>query len=306
MGSPLLATLVLATVILVHEAGHFLAARYFQITVQEFSVGIGPKLFGYTNRNDNVTYNLRVLPFGGYVRFPENYNVTLLQQLEDEQRQQERTNNNNYKKPDDVTTPSITTNSFQLVTNFFLQTNPFMKPTTTSSTATSTTQKKTTKKPLFVLGTAPKVQQPASAVKVLPPPITYYTDPNLLQNRPWVQRLIVLSRGVIFNIILSFLLYLGQATVGNGIPKPTFAPGALVTQEPSRTAPSYGYLYPGDVIVEINGTYLLSSLQKQTFFSFCELVLKKKEFNLFIIFIFFFNFLKLQVNHLLYGILLVD
>lgn len=253
VGSPLLAILVLASVILVHEAGHFLAARYFQIKVQEFSVGIGPKLLGYTSPKDQIDYSLRLIPFGGYVRFPENYNVTLVQQQEqqqeEEERQRRRSSNSKNNKPSTSTTvsiaPTTTTKSSdnrlqQFLTNFF----SFPKPSTTPDIITASNSYKNVK--------SKSSSSSSSSVTALP--IEYYTDPNLLQNRPWVQRLIVLSGGVIFNILLSFLLYLGQATVGYGLPKPTFAPGAMVTQEPYPTLPSYGYLHPGDVIVEINGT----------------------------------------------------
>ena len=84
--------------------------------------------------------------------------------------------------------------------------------------------------------------------------IEYYTDPNLLQNRPWVQRLVVLSAGVIFNLILAFILYFGQVTVGSGLPRPTFEPGAIVSMEPRADGASYGLLHQGDVIVGIDGT----------------------------------------------------
>jgi membrane-associated protease RseP (regulator of RpoE activity) len=244
VGSPLLAILVLASVVLVHEAGHFLAARYFQIKVQEFSVGIGPKLLGYTSPKDQIDYSLRLIPFGGYVRFPENYNVTLAQQQEEEEQQRRRSTNSKNNKPSTSTTvskaPTTTTTSSdnrlqQFLTNFFF----FPKPSTTPDIITTSKSYKNDK------------SKSSSSVAALP--IEYYTDPNLLQNRPWIQRLIVLSGGVIFNILLSFLLYLGQATVGYGLPKPTFAPGAMVTQEPYPALPSYGYLHPGDIIVEING-----------------------------------------------------
>jgi len=108
-----------------------LAARSFNINVQEFSVGVGPKIFGFrrnvetgvisfgekkgqsesesesdgtNSANSNVgnsknmnkkereeegdgkskeiEFNLRAIPLGGYVRFPENYNMTQEFQLE--------------------------------------------------------------------------------------------------------------------------------------------------------------------------------------------------------------------------------
>ena len=56
---------VLALVI--HEACHCVAAYACRISISEFGVGWGPKIFGLRVRN--VEYILRVLPFGAYVRF---------------------------------------------------------------------------------------------------------------------------------------------------------------------------------------------------------------------------------------------
>ena len=50
--------------------------------MEEFSVGIGPKLFGFQAFGNE--FNLRGLPLGGYVRFPENYNATLVAELQEE------------------------------------------------------------------------------------------------------------------------------------------------------------------------------------------------------------------------------
>ncbi len=58
--------LVLGTMILVHEYGHFLAARLFGVRVEVFSVGFGPRLFGW--RRGATDYRVSTLPLGGYVR----------------------------------------------------------------------------------------------------------------------------------------------------------------------------------------------------------------------------------------------
>lgn len=57
--------LVMLTVIAWHELGHLLAARMFGIGVQEFSIGVGPRLGGF--RIGATRYTLRLLPIGGYV-----------------------------------------------------------------------------------------------------------------------------------------------------------------------------------------------------------------------------------------------
>ncbi len=53
--------------IFIHEGGHFLAARLCKITVNEFSIGMGPKLVSKTSKKSGTTYSLRALPIGGFV-----------------------------------------------------------------------------------------------------------------------------------------------------------------------------------------------------------------------------------------------
>ena len=59
--------LVFSSVILVHELGHFMAARHCGIHVEEFSIGFGPCLWSTTR--DGTTYSVRLLPLGGYNLF---------------------------------------------------------------------------------------------------------------------------------------------------------------------------------------------------------------------------------------------
>lgn len=58
--------LVLSLLILVHEAGHFFAARRFGIRVEEFGLGFPPRLGG--KRIGKTLYTLNLIPFGGFVR----------------------------------------------------------------------------------------------------------------------------------------------------------------------------------------------------------------------------------------------
>jgi len=84
------------------------------------------------------------------------------------------------------------------------------------------------------------------------PPIEYYNDPNLLQNRHWAQRAVVLAGGVVFNILLAFILYFGELTVGSGMPRYMFDQGAMVNSMPRVDGPSVGLLNRGDVILSVN------------------------------------------------------
>jgi len=56
--------------IFVHELGHFLAARRRGVRVERFSIGFGPKIFGWRGK-DGVEYRLSWLPLGGYVLLPQ-------------------------------------------------------------------------------------------------------------------------------------------------------------------------------------------------------------------------------------------
>jgi regulator of sigma E protease len=57
---------VLGLMILVHELGHFLAAKLFGVRVLTFSLGFGKRLFGF--KRGGTDYRLSALPFGGYVK----------------------------------------------------------------------------------------------------------------------------------------------------------------------------------------------------------------------------------------------
>lgn len=52
--------------IFIHELGHFSFARLFKVDVEEFAVGMGPKIFSKTGKSGTV-YSLRAIPFGGFV-----------------------------------------------------------------------------------------------------------------------------------------------------------------------------------------------------------------------------------------------
>jgi regulator of sigma E protease len=59
-------SLVLGVMILVHEWGHFIAARVFGVRVDVFSIGFGPRLFGW--KSGSTDYRVSIIPLGGYVR----------------------------------------------------------------------------------------------------------------------------------------------------------------------------------------------------------------------------------------------
>ncbi len=57
---------VLGIMILVHELGHFLAAKWFGVRVDVFSIGFGKRLVGF--RRGGTDYRISALPLGGYVK----------------------------------------------------------------------------------------------------------------------------------------------------------------------------------------------------------------------------------------------
>jgi regulator of sigma E protease len=58
--------LVLGLMIMIHEWGHFIVARLFGVRVDVFSIGFGPRLFGW--KRGATDWRVSALPFGGYVR----------------------------------------------------------------------------------------------------------------------------------------------------------------------------------------------------------------------------------------------
>jgi len=62
----LVGVFVLGLMVLVHEWGHFIVAKLLGVRVDVFSIGFGPRLFGW--RRGPTDYRVSVLPLGGYVR----------------------------------------------------------------------------------------------------------------------------------------------------------------------------------------------------------------------------------------------
>jgi membrane-associated protease RseP (regulator of RpoE activity) len=166
--SVLAAIAVLAVLIVVHELGHFMAARSQGIHVNRFSIGFGPILWKY--QGPETEYALRGIPLGGYVGFPD----------------------------DD-----------------------------------------------------PDSKIPAD-------------DPNLLRNRPLLDRAIVISAGVIANLVFAYLLLLLQTGI-LGVPEITYKLGVAVPQlaADTSTAAAKAGIQAGDIMA-IDGQPLPASEQAMT------------------------------------------
>ncbi len=161
----LAAIAVLAILIVVHELGHFIAARSQGIHVNRFSLGFGPVIWKY--QGPETEYAVRAFPLGGFVGFPD----------------------------DD-----------------------------------------------------PDSNIPAD-------------DPNLLRNRPILDRAIVISAGVIANLIFAYLLLVSQISFV-GIPHAS-QPGVLIQElaPGTSTVATNAGIQKGDVILSANNQQFGTSLQ---------------------------------------------
>ena len=160
---------VLALLIVVHELGHFSAARVQSIHVNRFSIGFGPVLLKY--QGQNTEYAIRAIPLGGYVGFPDE--------------------------------------------------DPETK---------------------------------------IPP-----EDPNLLSNRPILDRAIVISAGVIANLIFAYFLLVGQG-VTVGFSDVNYQPGELIPQvlEEQESPATQAGIHSGDIILAIDDQVLPASSEAMT------------------------------------------
>src|SRR5437763_15788497 len=66
LGTAAAVLVLLGVLILVHELGHFVFAKLFDVKVIRFSLGFGPRIVGFTL--GETEYRLSALPLGGYVR----------------------------------------------------------------------------------------------------------------------------------------------------------------------------------------------------------------------------------------------
>lgn len=67
IGYFILILLVFGVLIFIHELGHFITARLCGVAVNEFAIGMGPKIFSWSSKKHNTKYALRLLPIGGFV-----------------------------------------------------------------------------------------------------------------------------------------------------------------------------------------------------------------------------------------------
>jgi regulator of sigma E protease len=76
VGQIVIFLVTLSILVVLHEYGHFLVARRNGVRVNEFAVGMGPKLFGWTSPKSGTLYSFRALPIGGYCAMEGEDNTT--------------------------------------------------------------------------------------------------------------------------------------------------------------------------------------------------------------------------------------
>ena len=64
----IIAILGFSLLILIHELGHFLAAKWMGMTVEEFGIGFPPRIWAKKSKKTGVEYSINWIPFGGFVR----------------------------------------------------------------------------------------------------------------------------------------------------------------------------------------------------------------------------------------------
>lgn len=65
----LVAMMMIAVLVLVHELGHYGMARLLNVKVRELAIGFGKRLWSRVSRRSGITYSVCMLPFGGYTEF---------------------------------------------------------------------------------------------------------------------------------------------------------------------------------------------------------------------------------------------
>src|SRR5258708_18933664 len=58
--------ILIGVMIMTHELGHYWAARFFDVRVETFSFGFGPRLFGF--KRGETDFRFSAILFGGYVK----------------------------------------------------------------------------------------------------------------------------------------------------------------------------------------------------------------------------------------------
>ena len=67
IGSIALFIIALSVLVVIHEFGHFIIAKSFKVYCSDFSIGFGPKIIKIKRKKGETTFNVGIIPLGGYV-----------------------------------------------------------------------------------------------------------------------------------------------------------------------------------------------------------------------------------------------
>lgn len=103
-------------------------------------------------------------------------------------------------------------------------------------------------------------------------PLPRYEDQDLLQNRPPLQQALVISAGVIANVLLSFSLLFGTVATA-GLPRPQFAEGPYVMKLVERDCPAaQAGIQPEDLILAVRQACVCVCVDGESFRAYPHLV----------------------------------
>jgi regulator of sigma E protease len=66
--------MLIGTLVVIHELGHYLMGRYFGVKAERFSIGVGPQIYGRVDKRGTL-WRIGALPLGGYVQFAGDANA---------------------------------------------------------------------------------------------------------------------------------------------------------------------------------------------------------------------------------------
>lgn len=225
---------VFCVIVIVHELGHFLFAKWSGILVREFSIGMGPKLFAHQGK-DGTTYTIRMLPIGGYVRMAglgeEEVEINPGQPLSLE------LDENQIVKRINTSSKVQLANSIPIeVTAFDLEKDLFIKGNIYGDERKEVTYQ--------VDHDATIIESDGTEVRIAPLDVQF-------QSAKLYKRMLTNFAGPMFNFFLTFVIFIVIlfAQGGNRTADPSSTIGSLV---PDSVAEKAGIL-PGDRVLEVNG-----------------------------------------------------
>jgi regulator of sigma E protease len=208
-------SLVLGVMILIHEWGHFIAARMFGVRVDVFSIGFGPRLFGW--KSGHTDYRISVIPLGGYVRMAGQDPTDI-----DSSSRWSAT-----RATAEAETPGKVADAVQTVAE--VATSEKLSPAVETAAKIGYLRGN---EQLGGFGTG---------------------APDELMSKPRWQRAVISAAGPAVNLLFPILL-LTVYFVAIGIPYPVFEDKpVVVTAVPANSAAAHAGLAAGDRVVAING-----------------------------------------------------